>query len=116
MSPANSNVIPTDYGFIIRAMSSACTVFVRIKPLKGHYEACKVLLLEALPEVRRLKGCEEYVLFDETQGDLIIYERWSSREDWQSHFESQAIQTLKAQLTLKVELPVERLETYSAEK
>ncbi len=96
-------------------MTSACTVFVRIRPLEGLLESCKGILLNKLPAIRKIDGCEEYSLFVATDGDLIIHERWSSREAWQNHFDTQAIRNLKEQLTSLVELPVERLESYSAE-
>ena len=96
-------------------MTSACTVFVRIRPLEGLLESCRRILLEKLPEIRKIEGCEEYSLFVATDGDLVIHERWSSREAWQNHFDTQPIRNLKEQLTPLVQLPVERLESYSAE-
>jgi quinol monooxygenase YgiN len=45
----------------------------------------------------------------------MIYERWTSKELWQAHFEHPAILRLKAELADKVELPVERLEAYPAQ-
>jgi quinol monooxygenase YgiN len=44
----------------------------------------------------------------------MLLERWSSREDWQAHFDAPPILRLKAELAQRVELPVERLETYPA--
>ena len=84
-------------------------------PLEGMLESCKGILREKLPEIRKIEGCEEYSLFVSTEGELVIYERWTSREAWQNHFETQPIRDLKEQLASLVQIPVERLETYSAE-
>ena len=91
-----------------------CTVFVRIIPLPGHRDATRELILELLPQIRTLPGCEEYRLFDAVTGELMLSERWSTREQWQAHFEAAPIQRLKTELADKVELPVERSETYEA--
>ena len=74
----------------------------------------RALILELLPDIRALEGCEEYRVFDAINGDVMIYERFSSREHWQAHFDAKPILRLKAELADKVELPVERLETYEA--
>jgi quinol monooxygenase YgiN len=92
-----------------------CTVFVRLKPLPGHEAFTRSLILELIPEIRTIDGCEVYELFDAVDGDLMIYERWTSKEHWQAHFEHPAILRLKAELADKVELPVERLEAYPAQ-
>jgi hypothetical protein len=80
-------------------MSGPCTVFVRLTPLPGKRDFTRALILELLPEIRALEGCEEYRLFDALNGDLM-------------HFDAPAIVRLKAELADAVELPVERLETY----
>lgn len=92
-----------------------CTVFVRLTPLPGHAAFTRSLILELIPEIRTIDGCEVYELFDAVDGDLMIYERWTSREHWQAHFEAPSILRLKTELADRVELPVERLETYPAE-
>lgn len=93
-------------------MSGPCTVFVRLTPLPGKRDFTRALILELLPEIRALEGCEEYRLFDALDGDLMLYERFTTRKHWQAHFEAPAIVRLKAELADAVELPVERLETY----
>jgi len=93
-------------------MPEACTVFVRLIPLPGHREFTMSLIQELLTDIRAISGCEEYTLYDEVGGDLILHERWSSRDHWQAHFEAPPILRLKAELADRVELPVERLETY----
>lgn len=95
-------------------MTQPCTVFVRLKPLTGQREETRSLILKLLPDIRGIAGCEEYRLFDAVDGDLMLYERWTSREMWQAHFDEPAIVHLKAVLADKVELPVERLESYEA--
>ena len=95
-------------------MSTPCTVFVRLTPLPGKREFARALLLELLPEIQAIEGCEEYRLFDAVNGDLMLYERFSSREHWLAHFDAAPIVRLKAELAEAVELPVERLETYEA--
>jgi len=44
----------------------------------------------------------------------MIYERFTTRERWQEHFDAPPIIRLKEELADAVELPVERLETYEA--
>ena len=95
-------------------MSATCTVFVRLKPLPGMRDFTRALILELLPDIQALEGCEEYRVFDAINGDVMLYERFSSREHWQAHFDAEPILRLKAELADKVELPVERLETYEA--
>jgi quinol monooxygenase YgiN len=95
-------------------MDAPCTVFVRLTPLPGTREFTRALILELIPEIRALEGCEEYRLFDAVDGDLMLYERFTTREHWQAHFEAAPIIRLKAELANAVELPVERLETYEA--
>lgn len=96
-------------------MSRPCTVVVRVTPLPGHAQFVRSLILELLPTIRRIEGCEEYRLFDAVDGDLLLIEKWSSRECWRAHFEAPAILRLKAELAEKVVLPVERLEMYEAD-
>ena len=95
-------------------MSAPCTVFVRLTPLPGKREFVRALILELIPEIRALDGCEEYRLFDAVDGDLMLYERLTTREHWQAHFGAPAIIRLKAELADAVVLPVERLEAYEA--
>jgi len=95
-------------------MDAACTVFVRLKPLPGRRDFTRELILELLPDIRAIEGCEEYRVFDAVDGDLMIYERFTTREHWQAHFDAPPIVRLKEELADAVELPVERLETYEA--
>jgi len=95
-------------------MSAPCTVFVRLTPLPGKREFVRALILELIPEIRARDGCEEYRLFDAVDGDLMLYERFTTREHWQAHFGAPAIIRLKAELADAVVLPVERLEAYEA--
>ena len=95
-------------------MSTPCTIFVRLTPLPGKREFVRALILELIPEIRALDGCEEYRLFDAVDGDLMLYERFTTREYWQAHFVAPAIIRLKAELADAVALPVERLEAYEA--
>ena len=87
---------------------------MRLTPLPGKREFVRALILELIPEIRALDGCEEYRLFDAVDGDLMLYERFTAREHWQGHFDAPAILRLKAELADAVVLPVERLETYEA--
>jgi quinol monooxygenase YgiN len=86
-------------------MSGPCTVFVRLTPLPGKRDFTRALILELLPEIRALEGCEEYRLFDAVDGDLMLYERFTTRDHWQAHFDAPAIVRLKAELADAVELP-----------
>lgn len=95
-------------------MDAPCTIFVRLRPLPGKRDVTRALILELIPEIRALEGCEEYQLFDAVDGDLMIFERFTTRAHWQAHFDAPPILRLKAELADAVELPVERLETYEA--
>ena len=95
-------------------MDAPCTVFVRLKPLPGKRDFTRELILELLPDIRALEGCEEYRVFDAVGGDLMLYERFATREHWQAHFHAPPILRLKKELATAVELPVERLESYEA--
>ena len=92
-------------------MSGPCTVFVRLIPLPGKPDFSRALILELLPEIRAQEGCEEYPLFDAVNGDLMLCERFTTRNHWQANLDAPAIVRLKAELADAVELPVERLET-----
>ena len=96
-------------------MSRPCTVVVRLTPLPGHAQFVRLLILELLPTIRRIEGCEEYRLYDAVDGDVLLIENWSSREHWRAHFEAPAILKLKAGLADRVVVPVERLEMYEAD-
>ena len=87
---------------------------MRLTPLPGKREFVRALILELIPEIRALDGCEEYRLFDAVDGDLMLYERFATRELWHAHFGAPAIIRLKAELADAVVLPVERLEAYEA--
>lgn len=93
-------------------MSGPWAVFVRLRPLAGKREFTRALILELLPDIRAEEGCEECRLFDAVDGDLMLNERFTTREHWHALFDAPAIVRLKAELADAVELPVERLETY----
>ena len=93
-------------------MDTHCTVFVRLTPLPGHADTVVGIIKELLPEIRSAQGCLTYEIFAEVSGDVVLYEVWATRVDWQAHFETDAIQKLQELLSEKVELPAERLETY----
>ncbi len=95
-------------------MDAPCTVFVRLKPPPRKKRLHPRPHCGAAPEIRALEGCEEYRVFDAVDGDLMLYERFSTREHWQEHFDAPPIIRLKAELADAVELPVERLESYEA--
>lgn len=93
-------------------MTTPCIVIVRLVPLAGKREAVVRLLRELIPEIQRGPGCEKYALLEAVDGDVVLIEKWSSREHWQAHFEWAPIVRLKKELADSVVLPVERLETY----
>ena len=93
-------------------MDAHCTVFVRLTPLPGHADTVVGIIKELLPEIRSAQGCLTYEMFSEVSGEVMLHEVWATRDDWQAHFETRAIGELQELLKDKVELPVERLETY----
>ena len=91
-------------------MSSECSILVRLIPLEGQLDAVKAAVEKVLDDIRAGEGCLQYDPFEVEGGELVLFERWESREIWQAHFDTEPIQWLQKELADKVELPVERIE------
>jgi len=65
-----------------------------------------------LEEIRSSVGCVAYEVFQRVDGDVVLVERWESREAWQAHFDTAAIRRLRDALTPLLQQPAERWEMY----
>ena len=95
------------------AMTTGCVVLVELIPLPEQRSFVLALLREVIPEIHRGPGCELYALYEKTDGNLVLIEKWASRHAWQAHFDWKPIKRLKKELAERVELPVSRREMYS---
>ena len=59
-------------------------------------------------------GCELYDLYRAVDNRVVLIEHWSSRDAWQAHFDTPAIERLKRDLTPLLSQPAERVEMYEA--
>ena len=91
-------------------MSSECSILVRLVPLEGQLDAVKAAVEKVLEDIRAGAGCLQYDPFEIEGGEIVLFERWESREIWQAHFDTEPIKWLQKELADKVELPVERIE------
>ena len=91
-------------------MDSEHSVLVRLIPLEGQLDAVKAAVEKVLGDVRAGEGCLQYDPFEIEGGEVVLFERWESREIWQAHFDTEPIKWLQKELADKVELPVERIE------
>ncbi len=66
-------------------------------------EALKV----AIPEVHEEDGCELYALHEADNGNIVLIEKWASRESLQAHAEGDPVRRLNAAIEpLLKEAPV----------
>jgi len=91
-------------------MSSECSILVRLVPLEEQLDAVKAAVETVLEDIRAGAGCLQYDPFEIEGGEIVLFERWESREIWQAHFDTEPIKWLQKELADKVELPVERIE------
>lgn len=93
-------------------MSNPCTVVVTLDPLPGCADQVEAVVAQELDEIRRAAGCELYEPYRAVDDSVVLIERWSTREHWQSHFDEPAIARLKRDLTPLLASPATRLEMY----
>ena len=95
------------------AMANPCTVVVTLEPLPGCADEVQTVVARELEEIRGAAGCEAYELYRAVDDTVWLIERWSSREDWQAHFDQPAIARLKRDLTPLLAAAATRREMYS---
>lgn len=95
-------------------MPQPTSVVVTLKPQPGCVEQVAAIVAREIPEIRQATGCEVYDLYRSVDDEVILIERWSSRETWQAHFDTAAIARLKEELTPLLAEPAQRVEMYPA--
>ncbi len=66
-------------------MLESCVVIATFHPHPGKRDAVRAALEAVIPDVHEEPGCELYALHEETEGRLILIEKWTTRELWQEH-------------------------------
>ena len=94
-------------------MSQSPTVVVTLWPQAGYVSQVEQIIAREIDEIRQAEGCELYELFIGVDGRVVLLERWSTREAWQAHFDTPAIERLKRDLTPLLSQPAERVEMYA---
>ena len=64
------------------------TVLLDLKAQSGSMDTLKQLFVEILPDTRKFEGCEGLeVLINQDDGEnLILVERWQSRQQYEKYF------------------------------
>ena len=90
-----------------------CRVIAIFKPIAGHHEEIKTLLLTISQEVLLENGCEEYQLHESVDGRLVFVETWTTRALWEIHNDATTVARIRAGIKDKLEGDVEVIEMYS---
>jgi len=93
-------------------MSQPCVVIATFHPHPGKGAAVRQALEAVIPGVHDEPGCELYALHEETQGRLVLIEKWTTRELWQEHLILEPVKRLRASLEGLLESETEVLEMY----
>ncbi len=95
-------------------MSQPCIVIATFYPAAGNLEAVGAAIRAVTPDVHDEPGCELYALHEETEGRLVLIEKWTTRELWQEHLTLEAVKRLRASLEGLLASETEVLEMYSS--
>jgi quinol monooxygenase YgiN len=93
-------------------MSESCIVIATFHPHHGKGAAVRHALEAIIPDVHDEPGCELYALHEETEGRLVLIEKWTTRELWQEHLTLEPVQRSRASLEGLLESATEVLEMY----
>ena len=93
-------------------MSEPCIVIATFHPHHGKGAAVRHALEGIIPDVHDEPGCELYALHEETEGRLVLIEKWTTRELWQEHLTLEPVQRSRASLEGLLESATEVLEMY----
>lgn len=77
-------------------MSKSCVVLASFHPRPECFDEVRQLLLDVIPDVHQEPGCELFALHEEVEGLLILIEKWSTRELWQSHLGLDTVKRIQA--------------------
>lgn len=97
-------------------MNASPVVIVILAPKQGLSASVVSEMRRELDEIRSSAGCLAYDVFQRVDDEVVLVERWESREAWQAHFDTPAIRRLKHALTPLLRQPAERWELYSADR
>jgi quinol monooxygenase YgiN len=95
-------------------MPESCVVIATFHPHPGKRDAVRAALEAVIPDVHKETGCELYALHEETEGRLILIEKWTTRELWQEHLTLEPVKRSRASLEGLLESATEVLEMYGA--
>jgi quinol monooxygenase YgiN len=95
-------------------MSQPCIVIATFYPHPGQADAVRAALEAVIPDVHEEPGCELYALHEETEGRLVLIEKWTTRELWQEHLSLEPVKRSRASLEGLLESATEVLEMYGA--
>jgi quinol monooxygenase YgiN len=95
-------------------MSKACVVIATFYPHPGKRDAVRAAIEAVIPDVHKEPGCELYALHEETEGRLVLIEKWTTRELWQEHLILGPVKRSRASLEGLLESTTEVLEMYGA--
>ena len=94
-------------------MSNPCIVIATFHPHPGKRDAVRAALEAVIPDVHKETGCELYALHEETEGRLILIEKWTTRELWQEHLTLEPVKRSRASLEGLLESATEVVEMYA---
>ncbi len=93
-------------------MSMPCIVIATFHPYPGKRDTVRAALEAVIPDVHEEAGCELYSLHEETEGHLVLIEKWATRELWQEHLTLEPVKRLRASLEGLLESETQVLEMY----
>lgn len=93
-------------------MSQPCVVIAIITPHPDHYDRAIEVLRGVIPAVHGEQGCELYALHEATDGRLVFVEKWTTREDWQTHMGLPTVAAIKAGLDGLLAADTDVIEAY----
>lgn len=95
-------------------MSQPCIVIATFYPAAGNFEAVREAIRAVTPDVHDEPGCELYALHEETEGRLVLIEKWTTRELWREHLTLEPVKRLRASLEGLLASETEVLEMYGS--
>ena len=84
------------------------------EPKPEFREEIRALLLEQAAIVRGEPGCEYYDLYDQSNGNLVFVEAWTTRERWVTHNDAATVVAINQGVEGKLLKPVVVQELYAA--
>ncbi|MFI5085881.1 MAG: putative quinol monooxygenase [Actinomycetales bacterium] len=80
-------------------MSGTVNLTATFTPNEGEYFRVKLALEIAIEQVVTEPGCERYEITEDTETNIMLTERWTSREDLHRHSKGVAVQDLNESLS-----------------